>query len=297
MKIISNPLELKEYLKDTRESDASQGNQSIGFQRNQNIGFQGNHSVGFVPTMGALHEGHIALIKEAKKNNDIVVVSIFLNPTQFLKDEDLDKYPKKHEADKKICEVSGVDILFLPDATDIYDNDEVSILAPNVRGYVLEGTSRPGHFNGVLTVVMKLLNIVNPTRAYFGKKDAQQLHLINLMVKQFFMSVEIIAVNTVRESDGLALSSRNIYLSKQERQEALKISSSLHLAAKMLAQHIVDADEVIKKMRDVLSGLEISYVEILNRDFEIIKKVEIGNSIVLVEVKVGSTRLLDNIWL
>lgn len=144
---------------------------------------------------------------------------------------------------------------------------------------------------------MKLLNMVNPTKAYFGKKDAQQLNLISLMVKQFFMSVEIIGVDTVRESDGLALSSRNIYLSKEERKEALKISSSLYLAANLVAKDILDAKEIIKKMRDSLEPLEIFYVEILNRDFEIIKNVEVGNSVILVEAKVGSTRLLDNIWL
>lgn len=273
MKIISTPLELKEYLKNY------------------------DKTVGFVPTMGALHEGHITLIKEARKANELVIVSIFVNPTQFLKGEDLDKYPRRDEADKRICELSGVDILFFPDASDIYGRDEVSILAPNVRGFVLEGTSRPSHFNGVLTVVMKLLNIVNPTRAYFGKKDAQQLNLISLMVKHFFMSVEIVAVATVREKDGLALSSRNVYLSKEERTEALKISSSLHIAAKMLSSGIVDVTEIIKKMREILFPLEISYVEILNRDFEIIKEVEIGNTVILVEAKVGNTRLLDNIWL
>ena len=281
MKIISNPLELKEYLKD----------------KNQSIGFQGKHSVGFVPTMGALHDGHISLIKEARKANEIVVVSIFLNPTQFLKGEDLDKYPKKDEADKKICELSGVDILFFPDTQSIYGDDEVSILAPNVRGFVLEGFSRPSHFNGVLTVVMKLLNIVSPTKAYFGKKDAQQLNLISLMVKQFFMSVEIIAVDTVRESDGLALSSRNAYLSDEEREEALKISSSLYLCANMVSKNILNTNEIIKKMRESLSPLEIFYVEILNRDFERLEEVEIGYSVVLVEAKVGNTRLLDNIWL
>ncbi|MEA2091059.1 MAG: pantoate--beta-alanine ligase [Campylobacterota bacterium] len=273
MKIISDPLELKKYLKDK------------------------NQTIGFVPTMGALHEGHISLIKEARKANEIVVVSIFVNPTQFLKGEDLDRYPKKDEADKKICELSGVDVLFFPNAQDIYGDDEVSILAPNVRGFVLEGFSRPSHFNGVLTVVMKLLNMVSPTKAYFGKKDAQQLNLISLMVKQFFMSVEIVAVDTVRESDGLALSSRNVYLSKQERAEALKISSSLYLAANLISKNIMDSDEIIKKMRESLAPLEIFYVEILNHDFEIIKKVEIGNSVILVEAKVGSTRLLDNIWL
>jgi len=273
MKIISNPLELKKYLTDK------------------------NQTVGFVPTMGALHEGHITLIKEAKKANEIVVVSIFVNPTQFLKGEDLDKYPRKDEADKKICELSGVDILFFPDANSIYTKDEVSILAPSVRGFVLEGFSRPGHFNGVLTVVMKLLNIVNPTRAYFGKKDAQQLNLITLMVKQFFMSVEIIGVGTVRESDGLALSSRNVYLCSSERKEALKISSSLQTAAKMISKKVLNTDEIIKNMKEILNPLEIFYVEILNRDFEIIKEVELGNTVILVEAKVGETRLLDNIWL
>ena len=273
MKIISNPLELKEYLK------------------------RNTKTVGFIPTMGALHVGHATLIKQARKNNELVVVSIFINPTQFLKGEDLDKYPKKDEADKKICELAGVDILFFPHAKDIYGDDEVSLQAPNVRGYTLEGFSRPGHFNGVLTVVMKLLNIVNPTNAYFGKKDAQQLNLITLMVKQLFMSVNIVLVDTVRESDGLAMSSRNIYLSSDERFEALKISKSLNEASKMIKQNILNSAEIIKNMRDTLNGLEIFYVEILNRDFELIEDVEIGNSVILVEVKVGETRLLDNIWI
>jgi len=273
MKIISNPLELKEYLKDK------------------------NQTIGFVPTMGALHEGHLSLIKQARVENKIVVVSIFLNPTQFLKGEDLDKYPKKDEADKKICELAGVDVLFFPSASNIYEDDEVSIQAPKVRGYVLEGFSRPGHFNGVLTVVMKLLNIVSPAKAYFGKKDAQQLHLIKLMVKQFFMGVEIVAVDTVRESDGLALSSRNAYLTPKQRVEALKISSSLYLASNLVSKGVLDVETILKQMRDSLKPLEIYYVEILNREFEPIKEVEIANSVILVEVKVGDTRLLDNIWL
>lgn len=281
MKIISTPKELKEHLQNIKQS----------------IGFQGNQSIGFVPTMGALHEGHISLIKKARKENEIVVVSIFVNPTQFLKGEDLDKYPKKDEADKQICKLSGVDILFFPHAKDMYTEDEVSLLAPKVRGYVLEGASRPSHFNGVLTVVMKLLNLVNPTNAYFGKKDAQQLNLISLMAKQMFMNVNIVPVETVRESDGLALSSRNIYLSKEERKEALKISASLYQAGKMISQNILHTKVIINKMRETLEPLEVSYVEILNRDFEFVRHVEIGNSVILVEAKVGTTRLLDNLWL
>lgn len=277
MKIVTTVKELKEYVK--------------------SLAFQEERSIGFVPTMGALHQGHAKLIKQAKEENEIVVVSIFLNPTQFLRGEDLGIYPKRDEADKKICQLSGVDILFFPSVTEIYSDDEASILAPCVRGFILEGFSRPGHFNGVLTVVMKLLNIVNPTKAYFGKKDAQQLHLIKLMVEQFFMDVKIIAVETERESDGLALSSRNAYLSKEQRQDALKISQSLHLCAKLVSRGNRDRDEIVQMMRDVLEPLEVFYVEILNRNFEVIKEIELGNSVVLVEAKVGTTRLLDNIWL
>ncbi len=273
MKIISSPKELQEYLQNTMRT------------------------IGFVPTMGALHEGHISLIRQAKKENTLVVVSIFVNPTQFLKGEDLEKYPKKDEADKQICKLSGVDVLFFPHVSDMYTEDEVSVLAPKVRGYVLEGASRPSHFNGVLTVVMKLLHIVNPTNAYFGKKDAQQLHLISLMVKQMFMRVNIVPVETARASDGLALSSRNVYLAAHERKEALKIPASLYEAGKMVSLRILDTKTIIKKMRETLEPLEVSYVAILNRDFEIIRHVEIGNTLILVEAKVGETRLLDNIWL
>ena len=273
MKIITHPLELKEYLKSV------------------------DTTIGFVPTMGALHEGHLSLIKKAKAENAFVVVSIFVNPTQFLKGEDLDSYPKKDEADKKICSLAGVDVLFMPNAGDIYGEDEVTLLAPLVRGYVLEGATRPGHFSGVLTVVMKLLNIVSPTRAYFGKKDAQQLNLITLMVKHLYMSVEIVPVDTVREKDGLALSSRNVYLNDEEHKQALKISASLKTATKLVMQQNFSIEEIKREMRKTLAPLEVSYVEILNRDFELIQELEIGNSIILVEAVVGNTRLLDNIWL
>lgn len=273
MKIITTPQELKSYLKDNTKT------------------------IGFVPTMGALHEGHLSLIKAARKENELLIVSIFVNPTQFLAGEDLDKYPKKDKADKKICEFAGVDILFFPHAKDIYGDDEVSLNAPNVRGFVLEGNSRPGHFNGVLTVVNKLFNIVNPTNAYFGKKDAQQLNLIFLMVKQLFMSVNIIAMDTLREKDGLAMSSRNVYLSKQEREEALKIPLSLQKATSLVIQGEMRSSTLLEMMHQILASLEIFYVEILDRDFNRIDTIELGNSVILVEVKVGNTRLLDNLWL
>ncbi|MBA1433415.1 MAG: pantoate--beta-alanine ligase [Epsilonproteobacteria bacterium] len=273
MKIISDALELKQELRECKGA------------------------IGYVATMGALHEGHISLIKAARSANEIVVVSIFVNPTQFLVGEDLDKYPRRDEADKKICELAGVDFLFMPKAEDLYFEDEVKIAAPNVRGYILEGATRPGHFSGVLRVVMKLLNIVNPANAYFGKKDAQQLHLIELMVKHYFMDVNIVAVDTLRDSDGLALSSRNVYLSKEQRQEALKISKSLYMASSMVSRGIVDVKVIQKEMYNILAPLEIGYVAILSRDFKAIEKVELGNTVILVEAVVGTTRLLDNIWL
>ncbi len=273
MRVVHSPLELQRLLKEEPKS------------------------VGFVPTMGALHLGHRTLIEAAKKANDIVVVSIFVNPTQFLEGEDLDAYPRKEEADKKVCELSGVDYLFYPTVESMYSTDEVSLNAPNIRGYIMEGTSRPGHFSGVLTVVNKLLNIVSPTRAYFGKKDAQQLMLIETMAANLFMDVEIVPMDTVREKDGLAMSSRNAYLNTQERVEALNIIKSLRVATQMVMRQECSVDEIREKMLEILAPLEVEYVTIVNRTFEPIEKIEIGNTIILVEAISGSTRLLDNIWI
>lgn len=273
MRIFSSALELKEYL------------------------LMQKCSIGFVPTMGALHNGHLELIKKAKSENELVVVSIFVNPTQFLQGEDFDNYPRKDEADKQICSLAGVDMLFMPQISDMYKRDEPTILAPKIRGFILEGESRAGHFNGVLSVVMKLLNIVSPTNAYFGKKDAQQLFLIQQMVSDFFMSVNIVAVDTIRDKDGLALSSRNAYLDHAQRALALKIPSSLRVATTMIIQGILETKTIIKAMREELDNLEIVYVCIVDRAFRELQNIEVGNSIILVEAKVGSTRLLDNIWI
>ncbi len=256
-----------------------------------------NGTVGFVPTMGALHSGHRKLIGVAKAANDIVVVSIFVNPTQFLEGEDLDNYPRREEADRKVCELSGVDYLFCPDVKVMYGEDEVRLSAPDVRGYILEGISRPGHFSGVLTVVMKLLNIVNPTHAYFGKKDAQQLMLIQEMVKNLFMDVTVVPCDTVREEDGMALSSRNVYLSAQERKEALKISRSLKRAAKMVGQGVFTVKAIEEVMSEILQPLEVEHIAIVDRVFKPLQSVEPGNTIILVEAVSGTTRLLDNIWI
>lgn len=263
----------------------------------QNIRRDIESSVGFVPTMGALHDGHLCLIKQAVNENDKVIVSIFVNPTQFLAGEDLEKYPKKMDADSKICELANVDYLFTPEISTMYGEDEVLIKAPNLRSYTLEGQRRPGHFDGVLQVVLKLFNLVQPTYAYFGKKDAQQLALINQMVKNLFLPINIVECEIVRELDGLAMSSRNIYLSKNERTEALKISKSLKVAAKMVGQNELDVSKIIKEMKEILNGMNIEYISIVNRDFQQISTIEIGNTIILVAVKVGNPRLIDNIWL
>ena len=254
-------------------------------------------SIGFVPTMGALHLGHRTLIEEARRRNGTVVVSIFVNPTQFLEGEDLESYPRNEEADRRICELSGVDYLFYPSAERMYGQDDVYVGAPDVRGYVLEGASRAGHFDGVLTVVLKLFHIVTPTHAYFGKKDAQQLALIKQMVQDFFLHVNIVAVDTVRESDGLALSSRNLYLSDAERHEALKISYALKRATTMIAQGIRDTAVITREMHKIMGSLEVEYIAFVDNEFHELPQVEIDNTIILIAAKVGTTRLIDNIHL
>ncbi len=254
-------------------------------------------SVGFVPTMGALHQGHLSLIKESKAQNDHTIVSIFVNPTQFLPGEDFQKYPRRYESDRKICEVAGVDLLFMPTVEDIYHEDEVLIKAPHQKGYILEGHFRPGHFDGVLHIVNKLLHIVSPTRAYFGKKDAQQLYLVKKMVKDFFMDTQIVACEIVRDQDGLALSSRNAYLRPDERQKALSLSKALFKAAQLVQKGILDADNIKLEMRKILEPVKVEYIEIVDRDFKQLSHVKIGDTIILVAAYVGSTRLIDNIWL
>jgi pantoate--beta-alanine ligase len=261
-----------------------------------------NGTVGFVPTMGALHEGHLSLIRQARDKNDAVVVSIFVNPTQFLEGEDLDAYPRKEEADAKICQLAGVDILFMPTIDMMYESDELNITAPAIRGFILEGASRPGHFDGMLQVVMKLLNLIaynKPTafRAYFGKKDAQQLALIEQMVRNYFINVEIVPCDIIRDSDGLALSSRNVYLTKEQRAKALAIPRSLKRGAKMVMKEEFDVDTIKKEMLEVLKSIDIEYVAFVNRQFQSIKTVEIGNTMILVAGRVGSTRLIDNLWI
>jgi pantoate--beta-alanine ligase len=261
---------------------------------------QGLHegkSIGFVPTMGALHEGHLSLIKRAREENDVVIVSIFVNPTQFLEGEDLDAYPHKIEADTKICKLASVDILFIPTIEVMYETDELSIGAPAIRGYILEGTKRPGHFDGMLQIVMKLLNLSGATKAYFGKKDAQQLALIQQMVRNYFMDVEIVPCEIVRDEKGLALSSRNAYLSPEEKEHALCLSKALKKGSDLIAHGERDAKVIQTTMLDVLDEADrVEYAAIVNCAFEPVDKVELGDTILLVAAWVGQPRLIDNLW-
>ena len=255
-------------------------------------------SIGFVPTMGALHQGHLSLIQQARKENGTLIVSIFVNPTQFLEGEDLDAYPRKEVADIKICELAKVDILFMPTIDVMYEEDELCIGAPATSGYVLEGEKRPGHFDGMLQVVMKLLNLSSATNAYFGKKDAQQLALIIQMVRNYFMDVNIIPCEIVRDDLGLALSSRNVYLQGDEKIRALCLSRSLKRATKLVMAGELNVETLKKEMLVVLSDADkVEYVAIVNREFKALKEVEIGNTIILVAAWVGKPRLIDNLWI
>lgn len=255
-------------------------------------------SVGFVPTMGALHAGHISLMRRAMEENEFLIVSIFVNPTQFLEGEDLESYPRREEADSRICRLAGVDILFLPTAEQIYGEDELRICAPARRGYILEGEKRPGHFDGMLQVVMKLLNLSGADRAYFGKKDAQQLVLIEQMVESCFLPCEIVPCEIVRDEKGLALSSRNAYLSEEEKRRALALSRSLKRAGKKIISGERRADLISAAMEEVLEEVDrIEYIAIVDRAFRRVEVLEMDNTIILVAARVGKTRLIDNIWI
>ncbi|MBN2823880.1 MAG: pantoate--beta-alanine ligase [Campylobacterales bacterium] len=254
-------------------------------------------SVGFVPTMGALHEGHISLVQQAKAQNEAVIVSIFVNPTQFLEGEDLDAYPRQEELDLAICEANGVDIVLMPTIDAMYGEDELKIMAPLKAGYILEGATRPGHFDGMLQIVMKLLNLTQPTRAYFGKKDAQQLALIMKMVNEYFMNVEIVPCEIVRDTSGLALSSRNAYLNSKQIIQALSLSQALNRAMEIINNNELNCITIKEAMLEILTQVDsVDYVQIVNRQFQAIESIEKDNSIILVAAYVGTTRLIDNVW-
>ena len=258
-------------------------------------------SVGFVPTMGFLHDGHLSLVRAAKGDNELVVASIFVNPTQFGENEDLDAYPSDLEGDQAKLESEGVDILFYPTVDEMYPEGYSTYV--NVEGDmtgILCGTSRPGHFKGVATVVTKLFNMVAPDKAYFGQKDAQQVAVIERMVRDLNMDLEIVPCPIHREADGLAMSSRNTYLSESERKDALVLSASLFEAKDKILAGEKKSANIIAGIVDKISSVDyaiIDYVEIvdaltLNR----IETIE-GDILIALAVKVGKPRLIDNLRL
>ena len=257
-----------------------------------------NKTIGFVPTMGFLHEGHLSLVRRAREENDIVVVSIFVNPTQFGLNEDYESYPRDFERDVKLLKELNVDVVFHPPVEEMYPKDFSTYVEETKLSRYLCGKSRPGHFRGVCTIVTKLFNIVHPTRAYFGQKDAQQFRVIKRMVRDLNMDVELVECPIVREHDGLAMSSRNIYLSDDERVQALALYNSLKLAENLVKSGERDAGVVKSAMKEFLSRydkVKIDYVEIVDEEtLEPVKHIE-GKVIVAIACWVGKARLIDNV--
>ena len=255
--------------------------------------------------MGALHNGHMSLIKKAKETADKVVVSIFVNPIQFGPNEDFEKYPRTLESDVNICQSLGVDIVFAPAPNEMYG--ENTLLSNNNLTYVcppynvvdmLCGKSRPGHFDGVATVVLKLFNIVQPDFAFFGQKDAQQLFILKKMVKDLNINIKIIGCPIVREKDGLAISSRNIYLSEAERKKALSISQALNKIEQLYKQGVSSVNTLFDTAISILDkDIDLEYLEFINYDTFIRTQKAEKNTLVAIAARVGNTRLIDNIIL
>jgi pantoate--beta-alanine ligase len=257
-------------------------------------------SLGFVPTMGYLHEGHLSLVRRAKAENDYGVVSIFVNPTQFLPNEDFRTYPRDEGKDLALLEKEGIDLVFLPEVKDIYPDDSSTFVIVEGLSNVLEGASRPSHFRGVATVVTKLFNLVEPTRAYFGQKDAQQALVIKKMVADLDMNLELIVCPTIREEDGLAMSSRNIFLNPEERRSALVISRALFAAQELWLAGERDGETLRHRMRQMIErvpGVQIDYISVADpitlTELERIKE----SALASLAVKIGGTRLIDNVIL
>ena len=274
MKVIKKIDELRDVLKDFKKE---------------------GKSIGLVPTMGFLHKGHASLIKKAVSENDIVVVSDFVNPIQFGPNEDLEAYPRDINADSKLCEDLGADFIFNPDPSEMYHDKKAFV---DIEGLSdnLCGARRAGHFRGVCTVCTKLFNIVGPNRAYFGQKDAQQLAIIKKLVFDLNIPVEIVACPIVREEDGLAMSSRNTYLSTDERKAALCLSKAIFEGEKM-AKEGSSVKEVLEKMKEIISAEKLAKIDYISAvDLETIKDVDNfdKDTLVAIAVYIGKTRLIDN---
>ena len=252
-------------------------------------------TIGLVPTMGYLHEGHLSLIEKCKKENDKVIVSIFVNPTQFGENEDLTSYPKDIKRDSSLCENLGVDLIFNPDASEMYQDACTFVNIESLSNHLC-GKSRPIHFRGVCTIVSKLFIIINPDNAYFGQKDAQQLAIIKKMVKDLNFDINIVGCPIVREEDGLAKSSRNVYLNPKERKAALCLSRAINVG-KNLANTETNADKIKSEMRKIIEAeplAKLDYIEIVDNDtMQPVSKMK-ENTLAAMAVFIGKTRLIDN---
>ena len=255
-------------------------------------------SVGLVPTMGFLHEGHLSLIRRAKTGNDIVVVSVFVNPTQFGPNEDFESYPRNILRDTEMAMGAGADVIFYPTVSEMYPNGSSTFVevAGNITR-VLCGASRPSHFRGVTTVVNMLFNIVKPDRAYFGQKDAQQATVLMKMVKDLHMDIELIICSIVREADGLAMSSRNTYLSAEEREQAVVLSKALEKGKEAFSKGERNVDSLIEIITNKINEMPLAAIDYVSiYDYPSLETIEIidNNALAAVAVKFGKTRLIDN---
>jgi len=262
---------------------------------------QRGRSLGFVPTMGALHDGHLSLVKRAKMENDVTIISIFLNPLQFGPAEDLEKYPRDIEEDIRKLRQEEIDIMFLPDNNLMYPQSFSTSIEVGPLSEKLCGKFRPGHFSGVATVVAKLFNIINPTRAYFGQKDFQQTVIINRMAKDLNFNADIIVCPTIREHDGLAMSSRNVYLEMGQRSTACLLYQCLSNASKSVKSGITSGEQIRETMRQTLLSepliSQIDYASAYNPEtLEEVDEIK-GEVLLAVAVRIGDTRLIDNIHL
>ena len=256
--------------------------------------------VGFVPTMGYLHEGHLALVRQARAENSSVVVSIFVNPTQFGPHEDFKKYPRDPERDLALLGKEGTDVVFMPSAGEMYPPGFNSWVEVGKIAERLEGASRPGHFRGVATVVARLFDIVQPDRAYFGQKDAQQLLVVKRMVAELNMKLEVVAVPTVREPDGLAMSSRNTYLNPEERKAAVILYQALSLAQKLFSGGEKDTKLIRRQMKELIQQQPLAQIDYISiADAETLDELATVKppALVSLAVKIGKTRLIDNVVL
>jgi pantoate--beta-alanine ligase len=277
MKVIKSPEEIQRYCKSARAS---------------------GKTVGFVPTMGFFHEGHLSLMRRCVSENDLCVVSIFVNPTQFGPSEDYENYPRDFHRDALMAEKMGVDVIFHPDPGDIYPPGYATYVNVERLTEKMCGSSRPGHFRGVTTIVTKLFNLVLPDKVYFGQKDAQQSIVIKRMVKDLNFDIDVVVIPTIRESDGLAMSSRNRYLNPEERQAALVLIKSLNLAKKLIKSGQRNSAEIINSMRDMIGSeplARVDYISIVDANtLADLDEIE-GETLIALAVYVGKTRLIDNI--